>query len=57
MGYLGVFVGMFAWFANPLMLLAVLLSARKKRLASMILSVAALALALQSFMFEAVPFT
>lgn len=56
MGFLGAFVGVFAWFANPLMLLAVLLSMFKKRLASMILSVAAMALGLQSYMLEAVPF-
>lgn len=57
MGYLGVFVGVFAWFANPLMLLAVLLSMRKRSLASMLLSVGATALALQSTMLEGVPFT
>jgi hypothetical protein len=56
MGFLGVLVGQFAWFANPLMLLALLLSTFKKRLASMILSVSSIALGLQSYVLEAVPF-
>jgi hypothetical protein len=55
-GFLGVLVGVFAWFANPLMLLAVLLSTFKKRLASIILSVAAIALGLQSYALKAIPF-
>lgn len=55
-GLLGVFVGVFAWFATPLMFLAVLLSIFNKRLAAMILSVAAAVLGLQSFMLESVPF-
>jgi hypothetical protein len=55
-GALGVLLGMFAWFANPLMLLALLLSMLKTRLPSMILSVASIALGLQSYWLEAVPF-
>jgi hypothetical protein len=55
-GLLGIFVGVFAWFATPLMLLAVLLSTFKKHLAATILSVAAVVLGLQSFILEAVPF-
>jgi len=57
MGPLGILVGVFAWFANPLMLLALLLSTSKKRVAAMILSVSAIALGLQSYTLEAVPFT
>lgn len=56
MGFLGVFVGVFAWFANPLMLLALVLAMSRKRLAAMILSVSSIALGLQSYMLEAVPF-
>lgn len=56
LGLLAVLVGVFAWLANPLMLLAVLLSAFNKRTASMILAVCSIALGLQSFMLEAVPF-
>ncbi|HEY4167334.1 MAG TPA: hypothetical protein VGM96_11180 [Reyranella sp.] len=56
MGVLGVFLGMFAWFANLLMLAAVLLSAFGKRLAGMMLSLAAIALGLQSYAMRAVPF-
>lgn len=55
-GFLGALVGVFAWFANPLMLLALLLSTLKKRLAAIILSVSAIALGLQSYMLEAIPF-
>lgn len=55
-GFLGVFVGVFAWFATPLMLLALLLSTLRKRLAAMILSVASIALGLQSYMLKAIPF-
>lgn len=55
-GFLGAFVGVFAWFANPLMVLAVVLSMFKKRLAAMMLSLCSLALGLQSGMLEAVPF-
>jgi hypothetical protein len=56
MGFLGVFVGVFAWFANPLMLLALILSKFKKRLGASIVSVFAAGLGLQSFMLKAVPF-
>jgi hypothetical protein len=56
MGFLGALVGVFAWFANPLMLLALLLSTLNKHLAAMILSVSSLALGVQSYMLEAVPF-
>lgn len=56
MGFLGVFVGVFAWFANPLMLLALVLAMFKKRIAAMILSVSSIAIGLQSYMLEAVPF-
>ena len=55
-GFLGVLVGVFAWFANPLMLLALLLSTFKKRVASLVLAVFSIALGLQSYMLEAVPF-
>jgi hypothetical protein len=56
MGFLGVFVGVFAWFANPLMVLALLLSKFKKRMAAMIVSAFAIALGLQSYALKAVPF-
>ncbi|HSA60318.1 MAG TPA: hypothetical protein VLJ37_11610 [bacterium] len=56
MGFLGVFVGVFAWFANPLMLLALALAKFKKRLGASIVSVIAVALGLQSYMLRAVPF-
>jgi hypothetical protein len=56
MGFLGVFVGVFAWYANPLMALALLLSKFKKRLASTILSIFSIALGLQSYALKAVPF-
>src|SRR5215208_3780501 len=56
MGVLGVLVGIFAWFANLLTLLAVVLSAIGKRLAAMILSVSSVALGLQSLALDAVPF-
>lgn len=56
MGVLGVLLGMFAWLANLLTLLAVVLSAFGKRLVAMILSVASVALGLQSFTLDAVPF-
>ena len=56
LGLLAVLLGIFAWFANPVMLLAVLLSAFRKRLAAMILSAASIALGLQSFALDAVPF-
>lgn len=55
-GFLGVLVGVFAWFANPLMLLALLLSTFKKRVASLVLAVSSIALGLQSYMLGAVPF-
>lgn len=55
-GFLGVFAGVFAWFANPLMLLALLLSRLNKRPAAMILSACSVALGLQSWMLKAVPF-
>lgn len=57
MGVLGVLLGVFAWFANLLTLLAVVLSAFGKRLAAMILSVGSVALGLQSFALDAVPFS
>ena len=57
MGPLGVFLGMFAWFANPLMLLALLLSTFRKRRTSMAIAVAAIALGLQAYAFRAVPFS
>lgn len=59
LGFFGVFVGEFAWYANPLMLVGLMLSMFKKRLAaliSVILSVCAIALGLQSYMLKAVPF-
>ncbi len=56
MGALGIFVGVFAWFANPLMLLALGLAKFKKRLGASIVSVLAVALGLQSYMLKAVPF-
>jgi len=56
MGFLGVFVGVFAWFANPLMVVALLLSKFKKRLASTIFSIFSIALGLQSYALKAVPF-
>lgn len=56
LGALGVFVGVFAWFANPLILLALLLAKFKKRLASIILAVSSVALGLQSYALKAVPF-
>ena len=56
MGVLGVFLGMFAWFSNVLMLLAVLFAAIGRRLAAIILSASAVALGLQSFALDAVPF-
>jgi len=56
MGILGIFLGMFAWFANPLMLAAGLLSAFGKRVVAMILSVSSVALGLQSYALDAVPF-
>jgi hypothetical protein len=55
-GFLGVFVGVFAWFANPLMLLAVLLSLSRRRVVAMVLAVAAVALGLQAYALDAVPF-
>ena len=55
-GFFGVFVGVFAWFANPLIILALLLSKFKKRLASIIVSILAIALGLQSYTLKAVPF-
>jgi hypothetical protein len=56
LGFLGVFVGVFAWFANPLMLLALVLSKFKKDLGARVVSVMAVALGLQSYMLKAVPF-
>jgi len=56
MGALGVFLGMFAWFANLLMLLAIVLAISGKRLAAVILSVSSVALGLQSFALDAIPF-
>jgi hypothetical protein len=56
MGVLGVLLGMFAWFANPLMLAAVLLAAFGKRRAAMVLSVLAAALGLQSYALDGIPF-
>lgn len=56
LGVLGILLGIFAWFANPVMLGAVMLAAFGKRLAAMILAVPAVALGLQSFALDAVPF-
>lgn len=56
MGILGVFVGVFAWFANPLMLLALVLAKFKKRMGASVVSVLAVGLGLQSYMLKAVPF-
>ena len=59
MGFLGALVGMFAWFANPLMLIALVLSVFENCFARMIgpfFSVFAVALGLQAFIFDAVPF-
>ena len=53
LGALGIFVGVFAWFANPLMLLALLLAKLRKRVAAIIFSIA---LALNSFALKAIPF-
>ena len=49
LGFLGVLLGVFAWFANPLMLLALVLSAFRKRLAAVTVAVAAIALGLQAY--------
>jgi hypothetical protein len=57
LGALAAFLGVFAWFANFLMILAVVLAAIGKRLAAMILSVSAVALGLHSFALEAIPFS
>lgn len=57
MGWAAVLLGMLAWLANPLMLMAVLLSAFGVHLVSRILSGLAVAVALQSYLFEGVPFT
>jgi hypothetical protein len=56
LGFLGVFIGMFAWYANPLMLLALVLSKFKKRLAAVIVSISSIILALQSYALKAIPF-
>src|SRR5262249_10607438 len=56
MGVLGVFVGIFAWFANPLILLALALANFKKHTAASVVAVFAVVLGLQSFMLRAVPF-
>ena len=55
MGMLSVFLGVFAWLANPLILMAVLLSVFGQRLAAMILSVLAIAVGLQSYALDGVP--
>jgi hypothetical protein len=55
-GLFGAFVGVFAWFANPLMLLALALSRFNKRFASILIAVSAIALGLQSYALRAVPF-
>lgn len=55
-GFLGIFVGVFAWFANPLMLVAVLLSLSRRRVVAMVLALAAVALGLQAYALDAVPF-
>jgi hypothetical protein len=55
-GLLGALVGVFAWFANPTMLLALLLAGHRKRRTSLVLSAVSVALGLQSYMLEAVPF-
>jgi hypothetical protein len=57
MGVLGLFLGIFAWFANPLMLVAVLLSAFGKRHGAMIVAVPAVALGLQSYALDSIPFS
>lgn len=54
MGWLGIFFFQVAWFANPLNLLALLLSS-KKPLTSLILSATAIGLASQSFSFFEIP--
>jgi hypothetical protein len=56
MGVLGVFVWVFAWFANPLMLLALALAKFKKRMGAGVASILAVGLGLQSYMLKAVPF-
>jgi hypothetical protein len=57
MGVLAGLIGVFAWFANPLMLVAVVLAAFGKRAVAMVLSVAAVGLALQSYALHGVPFS
>ncbi len=56
LGFLGIFIGMFAWYANPLMFLALMLSKFKKRLAAMIFSISSIVLGLQSYALKAIPF-
>jgi hypothetical protein len=56
MGVLGVLLGMFAWLANPLMLIALLLAVFRRRRAAMVLSVPAVALGLQSYALDGIPF-
>jgi hypothetical protein len=56
LGALGTFLGMFAWFSNPSMLLGLLLAAFGMRRTSTVLLLAAVALGLQSYALEGVPF-
>ncbi|QEX23761.1 hypothetical protein FRZ61_37000 [Hypericibacter adhaerens] len=56
MGWLGPLLGVFAWYAAPLMGLALLLSQIGKRIVATVLAAAALALGLQSYALKAIPF-
>lgn len=53
-GWLGFVIFQFAWYANPLNLLAILLVGRRPAVA-LLLSIAALTLATQAFLFNEIP--
>jgi len=57
MGMLSIFDGMLAWLANPLILMAVLMSVFGQRRAALIVSVAAIAVGLQSYALDGVAFS
>ena len=48
-GWLGIFAGVFAWYANPLWALGIICSAFRKRIPAMIFGVLALPIALTVF--------
>ncbi len=54
-GWMGVFIFMFAWLANPLLLTALICIRFKKYTASAVLSLAAFILSLQSYAFHGEP--